>query len=621
LYDGEIHADDLTKALLHSGIEDVRPELIALVLCKVAEYNTLDEDEFLHFMCQYEEEQREDALTHFQNFAVNGQVTMESMSGLLAALELNPRGRVLRQICQEVSGERLFEASTGLDFPQFLKVVEMLRQRFCFLQEELEHFRSVFQVFDRDHSGGMSLAELSSALAWLGFPISGSLCSLHQQHDLDSKGVLTEVEFLRCLRSLYEEEAQIINQYLNLLQNGRCRRGSELEQLLYTLGYTATVDILVDSLQAHNLCKGYVRNSQLLGMPFADVEFSLGLDELRELTCSIRTRDGFSDEEMEEMRKAFNMQSSEAEISTPAIQKALRWLGHMYSFEMVQHLVTQLDIDGDCMLDFTLFVKLIRKCRDRDRQEVANVFFALDPLDSGFLDQDQQMQALAGLGLATEIPQMAPEGIRLQQFLKIVQRIKFDPVRVQQLRENDFFEEHEVLELESHFRCFDKDGSGELQQQELVMLLEALFPRHANLREFRPYFSDLLAFADVNRNDCLDFKEFVRFIRRLRDHQDEFQFELYKETLEELGFSNKEAADLHMFFLEAGRGTLTFEEVKDMIAGSFNLSEKESQKVLIFCRSAVESSGDDLRKEEINFLSFLHVMRKVLDAGWASDEK
>jgi hypothetical protein len=26
------------------------------------------------------------------------------------------------------------------------------------------------------------------------------------------------------------------------------------------------------------------RNSQLLGMPFADVEFSLGLDELRELT-------------------------------------------------------------------------------------------------------------------------------------------------------------------------------------------------------------------------------------------------------------------------------------------------------------------------------------------------
>ncbi len=27
---------------------------------------------------------------------------------------------------------------------------------------------------------------------------------------------------------------------------------------------------------------------------------------------------------------------------------------------MVQQLVTELDLDGDCMLDFTLFVKLIR---------------------------------------------------------------------------------------------------------------------------------------------------------------------------------------------------------------------------------------------------------------------
>jgi len=63
-------------------------------------------------------------------------------------------------------------------------------------------------------------------------------------------------------------------------------------------------------------------------MPFASVEFSLDLEDLRDLTCTIRTRDGFTDEEMEEMKMAFNMQSkSKEEISTPAIQKALRWLG------------------------------------------------------------------------------------------------------------------------------------------------------------------------------------------------------------------------------------------------------------------------------------------------------
>ena len=613
LYDGEIHSDDLPKALLHSGFEDCRPHLIASALAKVAEYSTLDEDEFLNFMCQYEEDQQEDASDHFQKFAENGHVCFSSMTDLLSALELFPRRRVLVQIISEVAESEM----KSLTFEEFQKTVQILRQRHCFLQEELEHFKNVFQVFDRDNSGGMTLAELSSALAWLGFPISGSLLSLHRHHDLDDTGALTEVEFLRCLRCLYEDEARVINENLKLLRNNRCQSGSELENLLHALGYTATVDILVDSLQVHNLCKGYVRNSQLLGMPFASVEFSLDLEDLRDLTCTIRTRDGFTDEEMEEMKMAFNMQSkSKEEISTPAIQKALRWLGHLYSFEMVQQLVTELDLDGDCMLDFTLFVKLIRKCRDRDRQEVANVFFSLDPLDLGTLDPSQQLQALQCLGISSELVPQLSEGIRLQQFLKIIQRIKFDPARLEHLREYDFFEPYELLELERYFRSFDKDGSGELRQQELVLLIEALFPRHANLPEFRPYFSELLTFADVNQNGRLDFKEFVRLIRKIRDHEEEFHFELYKETLQELGFSHKEAAEIHLFFSEAAEnGRLSLEDVKEMIAGSFKLNEKERHKLLCICRTATETIGDG--DSAINFLSFLHIMRKVLDVGWA----
>ena len=47
------------------------------------------------------------------------------------------------------------------------------------------------------------------------------------------------------------------------------------------------------------------------------------------------------------------------------LRRALRWLGHFYSFDMVQHLVSELDVDGDCMLDFTLFVKLISSLAGR----------------------------------------------------------------------------------------------------------------------------------------------------------------------------------------------------------------------------------------------------------------
>ncbi|CAK9088288.1 Calmodulin-like protein 1 (OsCaM61) [Durusdinium trenchii] len=513
LYDGEIHSDDIPRALLHCGFEDTRPRLVASALQKVAEYNTLDEDEFLHFMCEYEEELKEDAFQHFQKYMADGRLPFSSLPSILKEMELQPCRRVLTQLTEEVMGE-----PRGLTLPEFERTLELLRARYCFLLEELEHFKNVFQVFDRDCSGGMSLAELSSAFAWLGFPITGSVCRLHQQHDLDDKGALTQTEFLRCLRSLYEEEAQEISRRL-ARKGGRCRNGLQLEELLRALGYTATVDILVDALQAQHLCKGYVRNSQLLGMPFAQVEFNLGLDELRELTCSIRERDSFTDEEMEEMKVAFALQSkSQAEIATPALQKALRWLGHLYHFDRVQHLVQELDLDGDGLLDFTLFVKLLRKCRDQDRQKATEAFFEFDSLDLGFLDEDHQFDAFQRLGFDEDVfrPELRPEGLRLQQFLKIVQRFKSDPTRLRALRDQDFFEAHELAELRRHFQRFDKDASGELKEHELVDLLEALFPRHAHLREFRPFFRELLHFADVNQNERLDFREFVRLLA-LRD--------------------------------------------------------------------------------------------------------
>eukprot|EP00913_Durusdinium_trenchii_P025911 g24315.t1 len=194
---------------------------------------------------------------------------------------------------------------------------------------------------------------------------------------------------------------------------------------------------------------------------------------------------------MEEMKVAF------------ALQKALRWLGHLYHFDRVQHLVQELDLDGDGLLDFTLF----------DRQKATEAFFEFDSLDLGFLDEDHQFDAFQRLGFDEDVfrPELRPEGLRLQQFLKIVQRFKSDPTRLRALRDQDFFEAHELAELRRHFQRFDKDASGELTHGS-----SALFPRHAHLREFRPFFRELLHFADVNQNERLDFREFVRLLA-LRD--------------------------------------------------------------------------------------------------------
>mmetsp|Transcript_32932 Transcript_32932/g.78869 ORF Transcript_32932/g.78869 Transcript_32932/m.78869 type:complete len:837 (+) Transcript_32932:41-2551(+) len=612
-FDGEIHSDDLPRALLRSGFEDCRPHLISVVLAKVSEYNSLDEDEFLHFMCMYEEHLHDDLQEQFQLFdlARTGRVDRAALEELLEAQDLLVR----RAVLDECLGQVAINPSS-VSFTEYERLVDKLRSGHCFLERELQNFRHVFQVFDKDRSGGMSLAELSSALAWLGFPAStGRVCAVYEQNDLDGNGALSESEWLRCLHTLHREEAVAIREHLSQL-NDRCRRGSQLETLLMELGYAMPPDVLLDALHAHHIYQGTARNSQLLGMPLSLLEFDVGLEEIRALTCTLRARDGFTDEEMEQMKRAFHMQSGrQDEIASPAIQRALRWLGHFYSFDMVQHLVSELDVDGDCMLDFTLFVKLIRKCRDTERRAATSAFFKFDTTSCGLLDQPGQYQAIRSLGLDTAPMQGA---ITLAQFLKHVRNFKFDPVRLQELRLNAGYDQHELEEIRSQFESFDKDCSGELKRAELVQMIEALFPRHANLPEFRPYFTELLSFADVNQNDCLDFKEFVRLIRKIRDHGEEYQFKQYKLSLSELGFSNKEASEFRNLFLGVEEnGRLHFSEVRSMIAGCFRLNEKQSQKLLGFCRSAVEiSEYDTVEEEVVNFLGFLRIMRQVIDAGW-----
>ncbi|CAE7201524.1 CPK22 [Symbiodinium sp. CCMP2592] len=482
---------------------------------------------------------------------------------------------------------------------------------------ELDQFQSVFKVFDRDRSGGMQVSELSSALIWLGFPItSEQISSLYEGNDIDGNGTLGEAEFLRCLETLYEDEAEGIRRFLEET-DGRCQNGGQLLELLEELGYVDASDAILDALRESNVNFGKRPPLEIS----EDLPLDLGADELSNVLlsrmadagvgwllqpglCKLRAREGFTDAEMRELKEAFQMQTSGKceEIACPAIQKALRWLGHSYAFEVVQHFVGELDVDCDGRLDFTLFVKLIRKCRDLERRAATAAFHRLDALGFGFLDDGKQCQAFQSLGCLDAVGNPPPRSLAecssadLPTFLNIVQRYKFSASRLRELRMNAGYSELELAALRTHFQRFDKDGNGVLRKSELVQLMEELFPRHSNQREFRPYFIQLLGYADADKNDCLDFPEFVRMIRKISDHMEEQNYECFNKSLDELRFTTKEAAEFRGLFLQAdqsGTCMLSFADVKSMIARCCVLDAEQSTKLLGFCRSsaAVESLG------------------------------
>ncbi|CAE7605573.1 cbpM [Symbiodinium natans] len=415
-----------------------------------------------------------------------------------------------------------------------------------------------------------------------------------------------------------------------LIAMNRCQNGRQLLELLDELGYVDAGDAILDAIREAGLeskvnlgkkCNGLMEISD-------EVVLDLGADDLSNVLCKLRARDGFTDAEMRELKEAFRMQMSGMceEISSPAIQKALRWLGHSYAFEVVQHFVGELDVDFDGRLDFTLFVKLIRKCRDLERRAASAAFHRLDVAALGVLDDAKQCQAFASLGCLDSRGNPPPRSLSecsaadLPTFLNIVQRYKFSTSRLHELRLNAGYSEPELAALRTHFLRFDKDGNGVLRRSELVQLIEVLFPRHASLPEFRPYFMQLLGYADADKSDSLDFTEFVRMIRKISDHEEEHKYESFNKTLSQLRFSAKEAAEFRGLFLQAdqsGTCMLSFADVKAMIAGCCILDVEQSQKLLGFCRSAVENSNDlTSGLEQVNFLAFLHIMRDVIDAGW-----
>lgn len=623
--DGEMHAEDLVRALQLCGHEQLEYSGVAEVLAGLTKFSTLSEKEFVRFICRFEANERQRYRAEFARFDADGSGSIDAgeLAALFESLGVPPMKCVLEEVIAEVD-----DNGTGcLEFEEFEQVIEIVNKREGFLRRELAQFRKVFRNLDSDHSGEIDSKELAGALAWLGFPTSLEEAEvLCRQEDVDNSGALSEREFLRCLRRVREREVGRIKELLAARDgdDSGTMKGTELEGLLRSLGYTASPEAILDAAQAAGLG---IDQSALSGLcSLKGLQFDFGLSELWLLLRSLRACEGFARAEMRDLKDSFELHDARGggELTAGDAGRAILWAGYPASFDERQQLIAEVDIEGSGVFDFPMFVKLARSFRDRERRAAVAAFDIYAEGKAILSDSHgAQLGALWSLGCvnrdgktAVRTPQERA-GVDVHGFVHIVRRWKAKSR--EQLRRNAGFTGEELAELMAQFERYDYDGSGDISRKELVHLIEDLFPKYAHSAERRPQLARLIKEADADGSRSLDFKEFVTLMRRIRDQEDEEKAAKERGIAREAGFSHLEVRDFRELFLgedEEGLGGLTFEQVHRMVSRTCHLGDTNCKILAGFFAEAVGDVDDNLA----DFSALLQIMRRVLDEGFANSQ-
>ena len=125
----------------------------------------------------------------------DGCITVEELSTVVRSLGQSPTPEELRDMVRDVDAD----GNGTIEFAEFLAL--MSRQREAANADDNEELREAFGVFDRDHDGHISKAELRHVMISLGEKLTDEeVEEMIAEADLDGDGQVNFDEFVRMMR-------------------------------------------------------------------------------------------------------------------------------------------------------------------------------------------------------------------------------------------------------------------------------------------------------------------------------------------------------------------------------------------------------------------------------------
>uniref|UniRef100_A0A7S1ME47 Calmodulin n=1 Tax=Alexandrium catenella TaxID=2925 RepID=A0A7S1ME47_ALECA len=318
----------------------------------------------------------------------------------------------------------------------------------------------------------------------------------------------------------------------------------ELRQVLIQMGYTPLTENVNEVLEDVDTGRDNV----------------LDFHDFFDFVFIYRQREGFRRDEVQEMRRLFERFDADdsGEISAMELKELFRHMGYRVTMDQVHLFVAQVDENNSNCLDFREYLKLMQLHREAELRSITGIFNSLKDRVTGMLTSSNVDKAFKGLQQEPPkaLPKLASKGFNFDGFVKLVDSCRADLVARE--RKKAGFTDERIAELQEVFSRFDKDGSGEIDNIELMSILTEFGWNPKTQEEQKELMTKIQMAKDAAKeadpdhdlaDDGIKFWSYVQLARMLETEHEQAEEELMNRLMKELNFNQKEVDDFRQIYM------------------------------------------------------------------------
>lgn len=618
---GEVITDLLPEALDSLGYKKPDKNLILHIVEQVfGGRSFLDREEFFEFVHIYEEKYWCHIKGRFKETDLDGSgsIGASELVPMLRKAGITPLRQTVDELIFEVTGVGGGAGQLGLR--EYVRILDIIHDRAGFTTREAQRLSAAFSqramITEEDPSEPV-LATMDVSLVLVRLRIE---FNLQEMEELDPDG-LSEVQFLQLVRRCREHELAKVHTAFSDLDTGH--KGvilpTQLPRMMELLGLGLACPQAVQEAVAD--CR--LQNKA-----------ELMYEEVTAVVERFRETEGLTVAELTEVDATFaqfeeELRSGEG-VSGFEIVKALRWYGYPATLEDMQALAVEHMLGEAGPLERRDLSQIVAHCRAMELMQLKQLLPNDPNMVPSMQDIKRELQAaLEALGHGPtifQVEELLSGNGSMDRRADLWDLAHCTAVyRLQardRLRASQGFNDIEVQKFRAQFKKHDNKNKGVLSKQPLRQLLMEIFPNVSVDQKEHAIAKKLLEVVDVDHNHEIDFEEFLRLMRLLRDlqvkeriaHQRK-KVKKERDAVRNTRFTNAEITDFRSVFRSFdrdGSGDISIDEFETMIGCVLNSNTRQDMAQT----KRLMDSADVNRDKVLDFSEFLFAMRKVLDEDW-----